>query len=70
MTPVLSFIDLDGIEIYRHLGMVASPEEFLVMGEYIAGGHYFDIEYQAFVKMQGLQSGSERLITPMTKDSD
>ena len=33
MTPVLSFIDLEGVEVYRHLGMISSPEEFLVMGE-------------------------------------
>ena len=42
MTPVLSFINLEGSEIYRHLGMVKTAEEFLLMGEYIKDKHYFD----------------------------
>ena len=46
------------------------PEEFLVMGEYIAGKHYFDTEYQVFAKMQGLQDTAERLVTPMTEDTN
>jgi len=55
ITPVLSFIDLDGNEIYRHLGMVKTPEEFLVMGEYIVGKHYLDTEFRVFAKRQALQ---------------
>ena len=64
MTPVVSFIDLNGIEIYRHLGMVKTPEEFLVMGEYIAGGHYFDLEFRTFAKKQGLLGEDKVLVTP------
>ena len=64
MTPLLAFIDLDGIEIYRHLGMVKTPEEFLVMGEYIIGKHYFDTEYRVFAKQQGLLQAEDTLITP------
>ena len=63
MTPVLSFIDLNGIEIYRHLGMVKTPEEFLVMGEYIAGKHYFDTEYKVFAKQRGLLNARDTLVT-------
>ena len=69
MTPVVSFIDLDGIEIYRHLGMVKTPEEFLVMGEYIVGKHYFDTEYKVFLKKQGLSEATDTLITPMEETS-
>jgi thioredoxin-related protein len=63
MTPTMSFIDLNGIEVYRHLGMVKTPEEFLVMGEYIAGGHYFDTEYKVFAKDRGLLNTGNTLVT-------
>ena len=64
ITPVVSFVDLDGAEIYRHLGMVKTPEEFLILGEYIAGGHYFYTEFSTYSKKHGLQERDEILITP------
>jgi thioredoxin-related protein len=54
-TPVMSFIDLQGDEIYRHAGMVRTPEEFMLIGEYIAGEHYFDTEYPVFAREHGRQ---------------
>jgi len=63
MTPIVSFIDIEGIEVYRHLGMVKTPEEFLVMGEYIVGKHYFDTEFKAFASRFGMQQSREVLIT-------
>jgi thioredoxin-related protein len=69
MTPVLSFIDLDGSEIYRHLGMVKSPEEFLLMGEYIADGHYLDTEFTVFAKKKGMEDSEDTLVTPAQKSS-
>ena len=69
MTPMLVFIDLAGSEIYRHLGMVKTPEEFLVMGEYIAEGHYFDTEFKVFAVKRGLHK-QETLVTPMNESSD
>lgn len=48
LTPVVAFIDLDGNEIYRHLGMVRTPEEMLLLGQYIEGQHYFDTEYRTY----------------------
>jgi thioredoxin-related protein len=68
-TPLISFIDLDGIEIYRHLGMVKTPEEFLVMGEYIVGKHYFDTEYKVFAKKQGLLQAEDTLTTSAEEGS-
>ena len=68
MTPMLAFIDLDGSEIYRHLGMVKTPEEFLVMGEYIADGHYFDTEFRVFAEKRGLHK-REILVTPMNEST-
>jgi len=69
MTPLVSFINLDGVEVYRHLGMVKTPEEFLMMGEYIAGKHYFDTEFKVFAQRQGLQRGGDILVTPMEESS-
>ena len=69
MTPVLSFVDLNGNEIYRHLGMVKSPEEFLLMGEYIAEEHYFDTEFKVFAKRKGVENNADTLVTPIQKSS-
>jgi thioredoxin-related protein len=64
LTPVVSFIDLDGAEIYRHLGMIETPEEFLLLGEYIEGGHYLDTEYPVFARSRGWLEQEGRRITP------
>jgi len=63
LTPVVAFLDLDGNEIYRHLGMIRTPEEMLLLGEYIEGRHYFDTEYRTFARQQGLQEKGI-LVTP------
>jgi thioredoxin-related protein len=63
LTPVVSFVDLDGSEMYRHLGMVRSPEEMLLLGEYIEGRHYFDTEYRKYARQKGMQE-KDVLVTP------
>lgn len=68
MTPVLSFLDLNGNEIYRHLGMIRTPEEMLLLGEYIEGQHYFDTEYRVFKKMRGMQD--EGVLSTSAEDSE
>ena len=55
MTPVMSFVDPSGAEIYRHLGMIRTPEEFLMLGEYIEGRHYYDLEFKVFAERKGMQ---------------
>ena len=67
MTPVVSFLDLNGVEIYRHLGMTKTAEDFLLLGEYIEGKHYYDTEFKVFAKARGLQDADEVLITPATE---
>jgi thioredoxin-related protein len=67
LTPVVSFLDLHGREIYRHLGMVQTPEEFMVLGEYIEGKHYFDTEYEVFAGQHGQEKRDEILVTPAEK---
>ena len=63
LTPVLSFISLDGGEIYRHVGMIKTPHEMLLLGKYIDGKHYYDTEYRVFARQQGLQDQGV-LVTP------
>ncbi len=63
-TPVVSFIDPNGIEIYRHFGMIQTPEEFLLLGEYIEDKQYFDTEFEVFLRSKGAQIRTEVLTTP------
>jgi len=63
-TPVVSFIDLNGIEIYRHFGMIRTPEEFLLLGEYIEDKQYYDTEFEVFLRSKGAQISDEVLSTP------
>ena len=64
MTPVVSILDLSGAEIYRHLGMVRTAEEFLLLGEYIEGGHYHDTEFDVFARRRGIDDEGAVLMTP------
>jgi len=64
MTPVMSFVGTDGAEIYRHLGMVKTPEEFLLLGEYVEGRHYFNMEFRVFAERQGMQKQEGVYVTP------
>ena len=63
-TPVVSFLDLNGIEIYRHFGMIRTPEEFLLLGEYIEDKHYYDTEFEVFLRSKGAEISDEVLTTP------
>lgn len=64
LTPVMAFVDLDGNEVYRHLGMIKTPGELLVLGEYIAGKHHYLMEYQAYATRHGLKDEEGVLMTP------
>jgi thioredoxin-related protein len=64
LTPVVAFVNLDGAEIYRHLGMIRTPEEFLLLGEYIEDGHYFDTEYRVFAASRGFGDEGGARLTP------
>jgi len=70
LTPVMSFVDLDGEEIYRHLGMIGTPQEFLLLGEFIEGGHYKDTRYDDFAKARGVERSDGTLITPAAEDGE
>jgi len=44
-TPTLSFIDLQGAEVHRQVKMINSVDEFLLLGRYVAEGHYSDTSW-------------------------
>jgi len=66
LTPVISFLDLNGIEIFRKSGMVANPDEFLFMGRYITEGRYTDTVFADYLAEKGFKSSGEVLHTPAT----
>jgi thioredoxin-related protein len=70
LTPVVSFIDLEGAEIYRHLGMIKAPEDFLALGEYIDGGHHFYKEFSTFARERGLGEPEPARVTPGYETAD
>ena len=70
LTPVMSFFDLDGKEIYRHLGMIGTPQEFLLLGTYVKDGHYEDIRYDDFAKTRGVGISEGTLVTPVADDDE
>ncbi|MDH3350909.1 MAG: thioredoxin fold domain-containing protein [Gammaproteobacteria bacterium] len=64
MTPVIAFIDLEGNEIYRHLGMIRTAAELLLLGNYIEGNHHYRMEYKTFAKQRGMEKEDGALMTP------
>ena len=55
ITPVLSFLDLDGMEIYRHPGVVKTSEALLSIGDYIVGQHYLDTEFRVYAERKEVE---------------
>lgn len=47
-TPVIAFFDLDGNVVHRHTGRTSSVEEFMLMGRYVAEGHYKQTRFTRF----------------------
>lgn len=43
-TPMLAFFDLDGNRIFRYIGAPSGPQEFLLMGEYVANKVYLQTD--------------------------
>ena len=38
LTPTITFVNLAGETMYRHIGIIADPQEFIWLGEYITSG--------------------------------
>ncbi len=68
VTPVVAFIDLNGQEIYRHVGMIKTAQEFLLLGEFVESGHYRNMDYDRFLESQGHHNSDEALTTPGPSD--
>ncbi len=51
-TPVLAFFDLDGKLIFRYTGRTAGADEFLWMGEYVAGGYDEKMSFTRFKRLR------------------
>lgn len=66
-TPVITFTSLSGGEIYRHWGSVRSPAELLLIGRYVAEGHYDSIEFRTWAEMQGADLPDRALGTRVTE---
>lgn len=47
-TPVIAFYDLDGKRVHRHTGKTSGVEEFMLMGEYVADGHYTALPFTRY----------------------
>lgn len=55
LTPTMIFFDPEGHVVYRHVGMIADPQEFLWLSEYVRAGHSQKSSFNAF-KMNKRQS--------------
>ncbi len=51
-TPVIAFFDLDGKPIHRHTGRTSDTEEFMLMGRFVAEGHYEKTRFTRFKREQ------------------
>lgn len=47
-TPVIAFFDLDGKRVVRYTGATSSAEEFFLLGEFVAGGHYRNTRFTRY----------------------
>jgi len=48
LTPTLLFIDQQGEVVYRHVGMIADPQEFIWLGEYVLSGQNREQSFASF----------------------
>ncbi|KAA3634484.1 MAG: thioredoxin, partial [Proteobacteria bacterium] len=47
-TPVFACFDADGNLLTRYTGAVKNVDEFMLLGEYVIGGHYKNTRFNAF----------------------
>jgi thioredoxin-related protein len=51
-TPVIAFFDLDGQKVMSYTGAARDTKEFLLMGEFVAEGHYKNSSFTKFKREQ------------------
>ncbi len=57
-TPTFAFYDLNGDEIVRILGPIKDPDDFLLLGEYVASGAYQSSRFAEYKRSQRKKRGS------------
>jgi thioredoxin-related protein len=57
-TPTISFIDLNGVEVYRRVKMVGSIDEFMLMGRYVDEGRYTDTAWEDYAAAASAAPGN------------
>jgi thioredoxin-related protein len=57
-TPTFAFYDLNGNEIVRILGPIKDPDDFLLLGEYVASGAYQSSKFAEYKQAQRKKRGS------------
>ena len=51
-TPVIAFYDLDGKQVHRHTGRTSDTGEFMLMGKFVAEGHYNKTRFTRYKRDQ------------------
>lgn len=51
-TPVIAFFDLEGKKVAKYTGATGTPEEFMLLGKYVAEGHYKDMPFTKYKRQQ------------------
>lgn len=51
-TPVIAFFDLEGKKIMNYTGATGSKEEFMLLGKFVAEGHYKKTRFTRFKREQ------------------
>ncbi|RMG58099.1 MAG: thioredoxin [Gammaproteobacteria bacterium] len=59
-TPVFAFFDLDGNRVFRYTGATSGPQEFMWMGEYVAGKHYKEMPFTRYKRMKRREARQKR----------
>ena len=57
-TPTFIFYDLSGNEIVRYFGPTQTPEEFLLLGEFVSSGAYRTRNFAQFKREQPARKGT------------
>jgi thioredoxin-related protein len=57
-TPTFVFYDLSGNEIARYFGPTATPEEFLLLGEFVSSGAYKTRNFAQYKREQPAKKGT------------
>jgi thioredoxin-related protein len=56
-TPVFIFFDLSGKQVARYTGAVSSIDEFMWLGEFVAGEHYKSTNFTKYKRQRKAASG-------------